>query len=65
MYEVRSVEGKLMGSYLIKEEAIGRMNEWKNAHYVAEVYEVRNLIAIREQGGSSEKGQLEAPETYF
>jgi len=65
MFEVRSVEGKLLGSYLIKDEAIGRMNEWPHAHYVVEVYEVRQLVTTKEQGGSSEANKPEAPEAYF
>jgi hypothetical protein len=66
MYEVRCKQGKLMGSYLTKEEAIERMNAWPQAHYVVEVYEVRNLVAVRdEQGGSREASVEPAKETYF
>jgi hypothetical protein len=63
MYEVRCKEGKLLGSYLIKEEAIERMHAWPQGHYVVEVHEIRNLIAVKD--GSHEAIQPEAKEAYF
>lgn len=66
MFEVRDREGRVVTTTLIQQEALDRLRQFPQAHYVVEVAEIRQLIAVKnEQGGSGEASIEQTPETYF